>query len=182
MGYELHRFAWWLSHDSNAPSVFVQATCSACTMVITAALCRVTYRYMQLTRALSQTAAAQLRAAVRPIIAVRFSFGGGQDSCGGVSFTNQVYITIINTGSNPLIIKKATIRWEHSPQSEPLEKEVAGFKAVVISSQKEASDRFLMRIDGTDPCGSQFPVLVRFCSVKSCVFRPWRTSRAGVLL
>ena len=58
-----------------------------------------------------------------------------------------------------MIIKKATIRWEHSPQSEPLLKEVAGFKAVVISSQKgkEASDRVLMRVDGTDPLVDHFP-------------------------
>ena len=157
MGHELHRFAWWLSHEPTAPSVLLQTICSVLSVAITAALCVITYHYMRLTRKLSETAVNQLRAVVRPIIDVHFSFGGGQDSAGAEVFKNQVYITITNTGSNPLIIKKATIRWEHSPQSAPLEEEVAAFRTVVISSRKEASHQFLMRVNGADPVVDHFP-------------------------
>jgi len=106
MAYEFGRFFWWLQHEPNAPATFVQSCAVVVTTIVTTLLCGVTYKYMVLTRHLARMATEQLRAAVRPVINLRLYFQGGQDSVGGIIFSDEVAVELTNVGNAPLVIKK----------------------------------------------------------------------------
>lgn len=144
-----HRFTWWLQHDPNAPGL-IQAASALLSVLITGALCWITYRYMLLTNQITETSREQLRASVRPIISVDFYFSGGRDSVGGVVFKDRVFITIANAGSNPLIIQKATLGWSHHDDGEFVER-AAPFAFKVLAPKEEAKETVIMIINGEAP-------------------------------
>jgi hypothetical protein len=139
------RFIWWLYHDQNAAATLTQAVSAAVTAIVTAILCRISYRYMVLTRQLSDTAVNQLRASVRPLIKVTLDFGGARDSYGVPVFKDKVTITIRNVGMSSIVIKKVVLEWEVSEDNEPLEVvtatgEAVGLRNVVLTPTDSHAD------------------------------------------
>ena len=103
MAYQWVRFIFWLGQNST----IVQALASIVTLLLTAILAWITYRYMKLTRQLalsareqSTSAAQQLRllAHPNPIVEVRTD-----------RKERSVSITIINRGAYPFRLDNAVI-------------------------------------------------------------------------
>ncbi len=144
------RFFWWIANDPTAPAVFIQAFASVVMMVTTIVLARTTYKYMELTRKLANTALEQLKASVRPEVEISLDFGGGRSSTGAVVFKDTVSITINNTGSGALLITKVTIGWQDSNTGDPGHMEARAFRGAVITSKGKRTETTTLSNNGKE--------------------------------
>lgn len=145
------RFFWWIQNDANAPVVLLQSVLSVLMVGITGVLCRVTYRYMVLTRELATTARTQLQESVRPVIAVRLSFGGAQNSYGEDVFRDRADITVTNDGTVPMVIQKVVLGWDHCGDGNLVQKEVPGFRHVLVNPGNKHFEEQQMLVDNVAP-------------------------------
>jgi hypothetical protein len=161
----LSRFVWWVQNDPTAVVVSIQCFSSVVTIVITGILCWVTYCYMMLTRELVLTAQKQLRESVRPVIAVYLRFGGAQNSYGEDIFRDRTYVTISNQGTLPLVVQRVLLGWDHSDKGAWVEKELPGFRNIVMNPSIERQEDCWMVVDNIPPSVEHFDSWSDFVSV-----------------
>jgi hypothetical protein len=156
LGYQCGRMIWAFDHLGDQ---WVTGFAAVVTMLITAVLAYLNYRYMVLAERQTATAVEQLRAAVRPIIKVRLDFQGGQDNIGGTIFTDEILAAIQNTGANPLVLRAAKIAWYHSEGIGNIECDLPKFRDVVLDRDQRHWD--VCKVcdkDGNLPAFSNFNV------------------------
>ena len=132
----------WLNDNAGA----VQGVSAVLSVAVTIILAIVTYRYVPLTERISRTSMEQLRASVRPIIAVRFSFGGGNDH-GNVYFRDRIIVRIENVGGSPLIVQTVTLGWELFSSPGWVDSEVHGLKGGVLVAGEHRFAEVTMETD-----------------------------------
>ena len=106
------RFAWWLANDSTAPATLVQSLSSILTAIVTVVLCRLTSRYVGLTRQLAEINKRQLLLTASPNIGILVR-GIREDrrSYFGIS---TIIVEITNKSAFPVKVLQTSVEWDKS--------------------------------------------------------------------